>query len=186
MHRASLPPRPSQSALSLTNASEGRNGFSSEDGRDGLGVSAHADESDPGLICDRSVNEPFCYAEVDAGLLPEPCCVFATWPDQMKDKDIAVLAYQSAPQAVKAHLETLVMQIDQEVKTAQDLLRGNGTCDATLHKVVQLATVEVPEKRLELARVLTDEKRRHAAQEAPLPEAAPEPAQAEKEEPVHA
>ena len=28
----------------------------------------------------------------------------------LKDKDIAVLAYQSAPQAVKAHLETLVMQ----------------------------------------------------------------------------
>ena len=58
----------------------------------------------------------------------------------LKDKDIAVLAYQSAPQAVKAHLETLVMQIDQEVKTAQDLLRGNGTCDATLHRIVQLAT----------------------------------------------
>ncbi len=56
-----------------------------------------------------------------------------------KDKDLAVLAYQAATNRVRAHLVTLVLEIDAEVEQAQDLLRG-ALDDATCQAVAQLAT----------------------------------------------
>lgn len=46
------------------------------------------------------------------------------------DKELAVLAYAAAPQSVRAHLETLIMQIDHEVVAAQDVLRADGSAEA--------------------------------------------------------
>lgn len=59
-----------------------------------------------------------------------------------KDRDLAVLAYRAAPQAVRAHLETLILQVDAEVLRAQDRLRGDAgpeTCAA----IARLATEEI-------------------------------------------
>ncbi|WP_417469889.1 hypothetical protein [Maricaulis sp.] len=56
-----------------------------------------------------------------------------------KDKDLAVRAYAAAPRHVRAHLVTLVLQIEAEVARAQDMLReqtGSAACDA----VARLAT----------------------------------------------
>jgi hypothetical protein len=50
-----------------------------------------------------------------------------------RDKELAVLAYQAAPHAMRAHLVTLVLQIEAEVMRAQTLLREGvsaGTCRA--------------------------------------------------------
>lgn len=56
-----------------------------------------------------------------------------------KDKDLAVLAYQAAPRHVRAHLVTVVLQIEAEVGRAQDMLRG-GTGDEACQAVAHLAT----------------------------------------------
>ena len=42
-----------------------------------------------------------------------------------KDKDLAVLAWQAVPHQVRAHLVTVVMQIEAEVGRAQGLLRDS-------------------------------------------------------------
>lgn len=59
-----------------------------------------------------------------------------------KDKELAVLAYAAAPQAVRAHLETLILQIDSEVLSAQDVLREDTTAE-TCARVARLATEEI-------------------------------------------
>ena len=59
-----------------------------------------------------------------------------------KDKDLAILAYAAAPRAVRAHLETLILQIDNAVIEAQDRLR-NGSDEATCRAVASLATEEI-------------------------------------------
>ena len=56
-----------------------------------------------------------------------------------KDRDLAILAYRAAPQAVRAHLETLILQIDDEVLAAQDRLRAD-TGPQTCQEVACLAT----------------------------------------------
>lgn len=56
-----------------------------------------------------------------------------------KDKDLAILAYRAAPTAVRAHLETLILQIDGEVQRAQDMLRGV-LDDESCRAAAQLAT----------------------------------------------
>jgi len=56
-----------------------------------------------------------------------------------KDKELAVLAYQAAPRPVRAHLVTVVLQIEAEVARAQDLLRGD-TNAAACQAVARLAT----------------------------------------------
>lgn len=59
-----------------------------------------------------------------------------------KDKDLAILAYAAAPRAVRAHLETLILQIDNAVIEAQDRLRA-GSDEATCRAVARLATEEI-------------------------------------------
>jgi hypothetical protein len=59
-----------------------------------------------------------------------------------KDKDLAVLAYAAAPTAIRAHLETLIMQIDHAVIGAQDLLRAEASTDACA-QVAVMATHEI-------------------------------------------
>jgi len=59
-----------------------------------------------------------------------------------KDKDLAILAYRAAPNAVRAHLETLILQIDGEVLRAQSVLRETTDPEAC-SKIAQLATEEI-------------------------------------------
>lgn len=59
-----------------------------------------------------------------------------------KDRDLAVLAYRAAPQPVRAHLETLILQIDAEVLGAQDALRQD-TGPQTCASIARLATEEI-------------------------------------------
>ncbi|MFY0638011.1 hypothetical protein [Maricaulis maris] len=59
-----------------------------------------------------------------------------------KDKELAILAYRAAPHAVRAHLETLILQIDGEVLRAQSVLRETTSPDACAH-IAQLATDEI-------------------------------------------
>ena len=56
-----------------------------------------------------------------------------------KDKELAVLAYQAAPHHVRAHLVTVVLQIEAEVARAQDVLRA-GVDAAACRAVARLAT----------------------------------------------
>ena len=56
-----------------------------------------------------------------------------------KDKDLAVLAWRAAPRPVRAHLVTVVLQIEAEVERAQDMLRGDADA-AACRTVAQLAT----------------------------------------------
>lgn len=53
-----------------------------------------------------------------------------------KDRELAIIAYDAAPQYVRAHLVTVVLQIEAEVGRAQELLRGeigDTTCQAVAH-----------------------------------------------------
>ncbi|WP_203294196.1 hypothetical protein [Maricaulis parjimensis] len=59
-----------------------------------------------------------------------------------KDKDLAVQAYGAAPNAIRAHLETLILQINSEVIDAQDALRGDTGAD-TCARIARLATDEI-------------------------------------------
>lgn len=59
-----------------------------------------------------------------------------------KDKDLAILAYEAAPRPVRAHLETLILQIDGAVIDAQDRLRA-GSDAAACQAVATLATEEI-------------------------------------------
>lgn len=57
-------------------------------------------------------------------------------------RELAVAAYSAAPRAVRAHLETIVLQIEAEVGRAQALLE----CDAsieTCEKIARLANDEI-------------------------------------------
>lgn len=56
-----------------------------------------------------------------------------------KDKDLAVLAWQAVPHQLRAHLVTVVMQIEAEVARAQGLLRA-GVDAAACRAVARLAT----------------------------------------------
>lgn len=59
-----------------------------------------------------------------------------------KDKDLAVLAYEAAPNAVRAHLETLIMQIDHEVLSVQEKLRSDPSAEVC-STVAEIATHEI-------------------------------------------
>lgn len=59
-----------------------------------------------------------------------------------KDKDLAVLAYRAAPNAVRAHLETLILQINGEVERAQSVLRETTSPEACAN-IARLATEEI-------------------------------------------
>lgn len=59
-----------------------------------------------------------------------------------KDKDLAIQAYFAAPQSVRAHLETLILQIDHKVQAAQALLR-DAADEANCARVAALATDEI-------------------------------------------
>jgi len=59
-----------------------------------------------------------------------------------KDKDLAILAYAASPRPVRAHLETLILQIDGAVIDAQDRLRGD-TGGEACQAVATLATEEI-------------------------------------------
>ncbi len=59
-----------------------------------------------------------------------------------KDKELAILAYRSAPNAVRAHLETLILQIDDEVLKAQAVLRETTSPEACAH-ISRLASEEI-------------------------------------------
>ncbi len=59
-----------------------------------------------------------------------------------KDKDLAVQAYAASPNAIRAHLETLILQINAEVLDAQDALRA-GTDGETCTRIARLATDEI-------------------------------------------
>ncbi|WP_339749077.1 hypothetical protein [uncultured Maricaulis sp.] len=56
-----------------------------------------------------------------------------------KDKELAVLAYHAAPHEVRAHLVTLVLQIEAEVERAQAMLREDAG-DTACRAVARLAT----------------------------------------------
>jgi len=49
----------------------------------------------------------------------------------LKDIDVVILAYNAVPHEVKAHFETLILQIDSAVAQAQSLLRGEVTDEIT-------------------------------------------------------
>ncbi|MBR9825897.1 MAG: hypothetical protein GYB36_08865 [Alphaproteobacteria bacterium] len=59
-----------------------------------------------------------------------------------KDRELAIIAYEAAPRALRAHLETLILQIDGEVQRAQDFLR-EATSPQICHAVAQMATEEI-------------------------------------------
>ena len=59
-----------------------------------------------------------------------------------KDKDLAVQAYAAAPHAVRAHLETLILQINAEVLEAQETLRRT-VDEETCARIARLATDEI-------------------------------------------
>lgn len=57
-------------------------------------------------------------------------------------KDLATAAYAAAPKAVRAYLETIVLQIDGEVARAQALLKA-GPDEAACEEVARLAAEEI-------------------------------------------
>ena len=59
-----------------------------------------------------------------------------------KDKDLAVQAYEAAPREVRAHLETLICQLDSEILGAQGTLRDQPTPN-DLAAIAHLATHEI-------------------------------------------
>ncbi|WP_291843369.1 hypothetical protein [Maricaulis sp.] len=59
-----------------------------------------------------------------------------------KDKELAILAYRAAPNAVRAHLETLILQINGEVERAQSVLRETTSPEACAH-IAELASEEI-------------------------------------------
>lgn len=59
-----------------------------------------------------------------------------------KDRDLAVIAYEAAPRAVRVHLETLILQIDGEVQRAQDFLRAAASPEIC-QEVARMATEEI-------------------------------------------
>jgi hypothetical protein len=61
----------------------------------------------------------------------------------LKDKDLTILAYHAAPHALKAHLETLVLQIDEEVQQAKQLLIDKGMTSEVTARIAQMATEDI-------------------------------------------
>ncbi|MEC9250480.1 MAG: hypothetical protein VX501_07510 [Pseudomonadota bacterium] len=59
-----------------------------------------------------------------------------------KDRDLAVLAYEAAPRSVRVHLETLILQIDEEVLRAQDFLRASQSPEIC-NEVARMATEDI-------------------------------------------
>lgn len=59
-----------------------------------------------------------------------------------KDKDLAIKAWDAGPHAIRAHFETLVNFVDEEVLEAQEKLRGDVTPD-TLSKIAVMATEDI-------------------------------------------
>jgi len=59
-----------------------------------------------------------------------------------KGRELAILAYQAAPRALRVHLETLIMQIDGEVQRAQSFLRESNS-PPICAEVARMATEEI-------------------------------------------
>lgn len=59
-----------------------------------------------------------------------------------KGRDLAIIAYEAAPRALRAHLETLIIQIDGEVQRAQSFLR-EAVSPQICMAVAQMATEEI-------------------------------------------
>lgn len=57
-------------------------------------------------------------------------------------KELAILAYGAAPRALRAHLETIVLQIDSEVARAQAMLEG-GADPQTCATVARMADEDI-------------------------------------------
>lgn len=57
-------------------------------------------------------------------------------------RDLAVAAYGAAPKAVRAYLETIVLQIDAEVARAQTLLEADASAQACA-EIARLANEEI-------------------------------------------
>lgn len=57
-------------------------------------------------------------------------------------KDLAIAAYGAAPKALRAYLETVVLQIDGEVARAQDLLT-DGADEEACREVARLAAEDI-------------------------------------------
>ena len=60
----------------------------------------------------------------------------------LKDIDVVILAYNAVPREIKAHFETLILQIDSAVVQAQSLLRGEVTDEIT-QQVAHLASEDI-------------------------------------------
>jgi hypothetical protein len=60
----------------------------------------------------------------------------------LKDVDVIISAYQAAPKAVRAHFETLILQIDGEVLRAQQLLHETVTAELA-EQIAKMATEEI-------------------------------------------
>jgi len=59
-----------------------------------------------------------------------------------KDRDLAIAAWNSGPRALRAHFETLVNFVDEEVQDAQEKLRADPSPD-TLSKIAVMATEDI-------------------------------------------
>ena len=59
-----------------------------------------------------------------------------------KDRELAIAAYAAAPRAIRVHLETLILQIDDEVQRAQDFLRAAASPEICA-EVARMATEEI-------------------------------------------
>jgi hypothetical protein len=61
----------------------------------------------------------------------------------LKGSDVAILAYHTAPRALKAHLETLVLQIDEEIQLAKKWICEDGISDEIARKIAAMATDDI-------------------------------------------
>lgn len=59
-----------------------------------------------------------------------------------KDRDLAILAYEHAPREVKAHFDTVVLQLDTEVQDVQEALRRSSDADQ-LQQAAHAATHQI-------------------------------------------
>ncbi|MDG1418349.1 MAG: hypothetical protein P8P99_11145 [Maricaulis sp.] len=61
----------------------------------------------------------------------------------LKGSDVAILAYHTAPHALKAHLETLVLQIGDAIQLAKNWVCDAGMSDEIARKIATLATDDI-------------------------------------------
>lgn len=92
------------------------------------------------MLMDMLPDMPECAEDV---LAWEPCGYVEHFErSSFAARDLAIAAYRAAPRAVRAHLETIVLQIDAEVARAQALLDGEPSPEACA-EVAALAGEEI-------------------------------------------